>query len=201
MEISVTRALTELKTLDKRIQAATTDGSVFVSVSGQLRKPHPDATGAVAKYQHITDLIERRRKLKSLLTLSNATIMVKICDMEMSVAEAIEMKSSIKHKKTLLNTLKRQHAECLAEIENANEMQRNMLQKQLGSKDKDGGMSLSAKELSAYSDEYMKVNGLGLYDPINVKDKIVQLENFITEFESQVDHVLSEKNATTLIRV
>lgn len=201
MEISVTRALTELKTLDKRIQAATTADSVFVSVSGQLRKPHPEATSAISRFQHINDLIERRRKLKSLLTISNATTLVKICDMEMTVAEAIEMKSSIKHKKTLLNTLKRQYADALAEIENVNEMQRNMLQKQLGAKDKDGGVSLSAKELSVYSEEYMKVNGLSLYDPIGIKDKMTQLENFITEFESQVDHVLSEKNATTLIKV
>lgn len=198
--MTITRALTELKTLDKRIQHII-NGATFVSYSGQLRKPHPEATDAKSKYQQIGDLIERRRKLKSSLTVSNATTLVKICDQEMTVAEAIEMKSSIKHRKTLLGVLKSQYAAALAAVESANEVQRAALQKSLGSSKDDKGSTMSAKELSDYSTKFMEVNGLNLYDPLSIKDRIADQETFITEFENQVDHVLSEKNATTYIKV
>lgn len=190
--ITITRALTELKTLDKRIQRAIQEG-VFVSFEGQLHKPHPDVADAKSKYQQITDLIERRRKLKSLLTVSNATTKVTICEMEMTVAEAIEMKSSIKHKKTLLSTLKSQYASAVSEVERTNEYQRRQLQQR--SQDKESGVPLD------FFTEYMKINGVQLKDPLNIKHRINELESFITEFESQVDHVLSEKNATTHIEI
>ncbi len=200
MSITVTRALTELKTLDKRIQAAQA-GTVFVSVHGQIRKPLHGASDAAANYQSICDLIERRRALKAALTISNATTCVKVCDLDMTVAEAIEMKSSVKHRKTLLATMKSQYSSAISEIETTNERHRAQLQVQLGTRGGESGASLNTKELSSYSDEYMKVNGLALYDPISIKSKITQQENFITEFENQIDHVLSEKNATTCITI
>lgn len=52
--------------------------------------------------------------------MSNAVTKVVICGNEMTIAEAIETKSSIKHLQTLLNTMKSQFAEATRSIESIN---------------------------------------------------------------------------------
>lgn len=47
----------------------------------------------------------------------------------------------------------------------------------------------------------MKRNEFEIIDPLNVKQQIEKLSNRIEEFESEVDAVLSESNATTFIEV
>ena len=59
--------------------------------------------------------------------MSNAVTKVNICGQEMTVAEAIETKSSIKNYKNLLANLKRQYSECNRQVENTNQSVRNRL--------------------------------------------------------------------------
>lgn len=47
----------------------------------------------------------------------------------------------------------------------------------------------------------MKRNEYELLDPLNVKNVIETMEDCINEFESEVDAVLSESNATTIIEI
>lgn len=74
-KITITRALTELKTLDKRIQKAI-DSGTFVSFYGQFFKPDENSKSAQSNYQSIMDLLERRKQIKSLIVMSNAVTKV-----------------------------------------------------------------------------------------------------------------------------
>ena len=195
--ITITRALTELKTLDKRIQKAI-DAGCFVSYTGQFYKASEESKKAVATYQSILDLLERRKRIKSEIVMSNATTKVTICGKEMTIACAIETKSSIKHLDNLLNRLKAQHAQESRTVESINEKVRRDLE----SKTKMTSEKEDTKiDLNEFSNSYVKMHGVSLADPLKISSKIEELENYITKFRSEVDFVLTEKNSTTYINV
>lgn len=56
-------------------------------------------------------------------------------------------------------------------------------------------------DIEEFSTKFMKMHGVDLYDPINVQTEIERIENYITEFESQVDFVLTEKNSIVYIQI
>src|SRR5690606_32773454 len=123
---------------------------------------------------------------------------VTICGKDMTVAEAIETKSSIKHLENLLNRLKAQKSQSVRTIESLNERVRRDLEnktKMTAEKDE------TKIDLVEFSNTYMKMHGVELYDPINIAKKIEEIEEHVTQFKSEVDFVLTEKNSTTKIPV
>lgn len=197
--MTITRALVELKTLDKRIQKAI-DESVFVSLHGELRKPDERALKAQNYYDKVRDLMERRVRLKSAIVSSNATTQVRVCGMDLTVAEAIELKSSIKNYKSLLSRMRAQYGDAVRTMEHENERARRNLEGSLSrntsdDKDKD------RMNVADYSKQYMTIHGVSLFDPLKIQGKVEDLDKFITEFQDEVDFLLSEKNATTTIEL
>lgn len=196
-KITITRALTELKTLDKRIQKAI-DSGTFVSFHGQFFKPDENSKLAQSNYQSIMDLLERRKQIKSSIVMSNAVTKVIIYGKEMTVAEAIETKSSIKHLENLLNRMKSQFGQATKNVESLNEKVRRDLE----SKTKMSGEKDESKfDLTEFSTTYVDLHGVKLYDPLKISSKIDEIENYITGFKSEVDFILTEKNSTTYIEV
>ena len=195
--ISITRALVELKTLDSRIQKKI-DTSIFVSYKGQFHQPADGIKDALANFQSANDLIERRKKIKSAIITSNATTKVTICGNEMTIAEAIETKSSIRHKKNLLAVLKAQYGNSVNTVEAINAKVRKDLENKSS---REGDKDKQQMSLEEFSKTYISLHGVELFDPLKVSQKIEQLEQFIIQFEQEVDYILSERNATTLIEV
>lgn len=196
--MTCTRALAELKLLDKRIEKKINE-SIYVSYEGELRKKDKKVENAVADYQSVNDLIKRRTKIKSALIASNAVTKVRINDEDMTVAEAVETKSAIKHKKRLLSELKRQHGDVCNNIEKENARQRKILEDRFSKGNSDEKNDDSNFEEKAR--KYMDLNGVKIVDPLEISKQIKELEAYIEGFENQVDFVLSEKNATTEIKI
>lgn len=195
-DMTITRALVELKTLDKRIQKSIEE-SVFCSIHGELRKPDPKCSSAQSNYDKVRDLMNRRVKIKSAIVSSNANTRIRVCGMDMTVAEAIEMKSSIHNYKTLLMRMKQQFGDSTMRVEQENQRTRMNLENSLSKANTDSSSSSDKLNVGDYSKSYMKVHGIEIYDPIKIEEKIQSLEKFINDYESEVDFVLSEKNATT----
>lgn len=196
--ITVTRALVELKTVDRRIKKAR-EGCVLVTYkSGSEDTPKNKITES--KLQQVTDLIERRKALKAAIVKSNAITAVKIGDREYTVAEAIERKSSIAYEKDLLRDMKVQLGNVTRQVEVFNEKVQTkldgMLEKSFGSNQK-----ANADELKAFSESYLRSNRAEIVDPLDLGERIEKLETKIVDFEAEVDLVLSESNATTTIQV
>ena len=199
-DMTITRALVELKTLDKRIQKSI-DESVFCSIKGELRKPEAATANAQSNYDKVRDLMNRRVKLKSAIVASNANTKIRVCGMDLTVAEAIELKSSIKNYKTLLNRMRQQYGDSVVRVEQENQRSRTNLENSLSRSATDKNNSDATMNITEYSKQYMKMHGVELHDPINLKEKIDSLEKFINDYESEVDFVLSEKNATTKLSI
>lgn len=204
-KISLHRALSELKMLTGRIDAATKN----IALVRANRKSNEKIDGMPIEefqkdmqgsYDKVISLIAYRNRLKALVVASNAQTTVKIGTVTMTVAEAIERKQSIQFEKDVVEKLSRQYQRAIIQVTEANEALPEKLETYLinilGSKDKQ-----SPDEVKLHTETFMKRNEYELIDPMNVKKIIETLTGQIEEFESEVDAVLSESNATTFIEV
>ncbi|WP_223554849.1 MULTISPECIES: hypothetical protein [Lysinibacillus] len=204
-KISIHRALTELKMLNHRIEAATNEVSAVLA----NRKSNSKINGIEmqeyekqmqASYDKVVSLIDYRNRIKALVVESNAKTKVIVGKEEMTVAEAIERKQSIQYEKELLEVMQQQYRSAVNTVAKENDALPAKLETYLvnilGNKEKQ-----SPEEVKLHTETFMKRNEYELIDPMNVKKKIEALNNRIEEFESEVDAVLSESNATTFIEV
>lgn len=205
MEMTITRGLAELKLLDKRINRTVNESvlagfTVGKKVMNGFTNVEEIEKRAKSDYQSIQDLIKRRNEIKSAIVVSNATTEVEIAGQKMTVAEAIERKTSIDYDKQLLAKLKQTYANIVNHVDRVNDDVKNRLDKQLEILyGKDG------KNKASENEELTKVfkedNEAKFIDPINLRDKIENLTAEIEDFESEVDFILSESNTITRIAV
>ncbi len=197
-QITATRALTELKLINKRILKKV-QNSCFVTskIGSEIEDKDCDAAKDL---QSITDLITRYDAIKAALVLSNSITKIKILDQEMTVAEAIDKKSSISYFEALLHTLRDQRLRTIREMDNDNieaQMRLDRLLESTFGKD----LKARASEITDLSDTFWKANKTELHDTIQITKKINELDEYIDNFNSEVDLTLSEINATTLITI
>jgi len=203
-KISITRALVMLKTLDKRINQQSKElNPLDVEVDKKLtfsKQPKNDFVQDIkASYQKLTDLIKQRNTIKSNIVKSNALTTVRVAGGEMTVAQAIERKSSIVFEKNLLNILKHQLANGIARMDSVNCQARLRLDKLLESTFSKDSTKVKPEEFESVSKPFLERNEATLVDPLDIRKVIESLEESINSFEEEVDIALSESNAVTLI--
>lgn len=206
MELTITRALSQVKNLDKRIDKKIEDFSVVtyaknssaVVMDGKYTREE-FAVKTKAELQSIQDLIALRKEIKAKIVESNAKTKIMVGPKMYTVAEAIERKNSIELEHSLLSRLQKRDKVCTAFVNTKNSVvEENALGiiQSLASKDK--AIKL---EDNALAQNYVKENSYSLVDPINVNEVISKLDNEIDTFVTNVDYALSESNATTKITV
>lgn len=204
----ITQALNELKTLDARINrginkadfieaAKISDSNIIPGVSKEeFRKE------AEASYASIQDLIKRRRAIKSAIMLSNAKTVVEINGEEMTVAEAIDLKTSIKYQELLLQKMRLQKDECTRKVANANMKMNQQIDAMLSAMyGKDSKDKITADQHDNVAGPYKLANEYGPEDPLKISKKIEELENYIEEFKANVDAKLQISNCVTTIEI
>lgn len=198
-KITITRALVEIKLLDKRIKKAVTNCTALkVRTANDKWDRQEFQTEATSSLQSIQDLIKRRNDIKARIIMSNATTKVKIGDTEYTIAEVIDKKQSIRHEKDLLDHLREQQRSAQETVERYNAVNRTKLDTLIElnfSKDRKNNDSDIASITKAFNDN----NKVELVDPANVKKLIQDLDAQIMEFEKEADLVLSEINAVTYV--
>jgi hypothetical protein len=201
-QMSVTQALPELKLLEKRIDKVmhTIPDWCKVSHNGapvEKEKHKRETEGAL---QSFTDLVKRRDAIKRAIILSNAQSKVKIGAFEGTVAEAIEYKSSIRFRRELLESMKNSLQTRREEFERmkgqVDGRLERLLQSELG---KD--VKTNPETITALTNSFRENNKIELVDPLDLATRIASLEEELDSFETNVDWVLSQSNATTMIEV
>ncbi|GCD10414.1 hypothetical protein [Clostridium tagluense] len=205
MQISITRALNEVKLLEKRINNKI-ENSQFIIANKQSNKKINGAdtieqfkNSAKADYESSIDLIERKKSMKTSIVESNAITKLEIGEYQYSVADAIERKKSISLDIRLLNVMKQQYARALVEVTNKNEQMEVNLDRQLETML--GSEGKKSDGADAYAKQYRETNSFELIDGLELKEKIQALEEEINEFLNNVDFCLSESNALTKIEI
>ncbi|MDW0110908.1 hypothetical protein [Sporosarcina aquimarina] len=203
--MSIHRALSELKTLNDRIAKATQEADFIATDRKSAQKINglsiEDYEKTIqAGFDKTMSLIERRNSIKDAVVQSNAATQVTVAGETMTVAKAIERKTSIQLEENLLAAMvfKRRKAINRLTMENDTLTQRleSYLTEILGKKE-----NAKKEEVELHTKSFMERNEFVLIDPLNLDKRIDELEESISNFKTEVDAVLSESNAVTQISI
>jgi hypothetical protein len=205
MQLSLHRILAEIKLIDSKIEK-----KMSVKFIGWKQKDRPicayyEATVFDARvqgaFQSISDLINKKQALKKALSEANSTTIVRINDKQMTIADAINYKHLLPLKKQFLQKLERDFASAQEYIEqHNNKVDENALKLAQTALGKDN-VKLTEGEAVSVTKPYIEANQLKFHDPLNLKKIIDEFREEIEGFEMEVDTVLSEANAITLMEV
>ena len=207
-QILVTKGLNELKLLDSRINRKIEEGEFIAAaklsvqnVNGKITKEAYKAN-AKADYQSIVDLIKRRNNIKSAIIQSNAVTKVDIAGKIMTVAEAIDKKSSIEYEISLLEKLTMQYKTSSDIIIKENEKVDYSIEQLLNTAyGKEGKEKITQASYDAIAEPYRKANEYGLVDALDGEKLIKEMKHKIETFLSEVDTALQISNSTTIINI
>jgi len=217
--MTITQALVELKTLDARIHRAINDGTYVAYYTGTAQKIEPRFGTSVedftkragSKLQSVLDLIERRKRIKSAVVISNAGVKagdgyelrkITIGGKEMTIAEALERKnSSIAYDEALLAKLESDYALALSKVQTLQkELDRNVEDFVRVSFGTEATKHRSAEQ-QASVDAYTAQRQPILLDPLGIRDMIDKLRTEIEDFKAEVDYALVVANTQTTIEI
>ena len=209
MELSVTRALSEKKMLTKRLEDKIRNGIYVGVVIGDSEKPedrqfvtNENLESAIkSSYDSVEGLLARYRAITKAIIHSNSSTIVIICGESMSVAEAIERKKSIQFEKDMLSYLKAQFSGVSGRIDSQNrsmeyeidELIKSALGGDKSNKNDDYVTSIDKSRRSILERK--------LFDPCKINQQIDKYSESIENFNNEIDFVLSESNAKTMINI
>lgn len=202
--MTIHRALSELKLIDAKIEKQINE----IYPSGILQKDklvngYVQETefkkAAKSKYDSVNDLIDRKNQIKSAIVAANGITQVKVAEKQMTIADAINFKAVIKFKKKLIETLKQRHKQVIGELNKHNENVNQNVQRILEATFGKENVKVGKEDVESVRKPYLEANEFHLFDPLKVDETVEKLEKEVSEFEAEVDAVLSEINAITLI--
>lgn len=205
-KMTIHRALAELKLIDakieKQINEVVPSGIVQKGklVNGYVQE-HEFEKYAISKFDSVKALIERKHKIKSGIVLTNSKTMVTIGKASMTISDAINFKKIIEQKKKLIVALKSKHQAAVADLNRQNEIVNANVQKLLEATFGKENVKVGKEDVDAVRKPFLDANEYHLVDPLKVDNIVDNLEKEVSEFEAEVDAVLSEINAVTFIEI
>lgn len=213
-KISLTRALSELKSLDLAITSKIS-GAMFVSTSkGQSKKPTNPAfqdeqaieSRIKSDRQSITDLIARRSKIRSAVQNANISTLFMFKGKQMSISEAIDYKKVIDFNILLVTQMRHQLNSVTREINTSrskvDEDIAASINRILGSESKTkAAIENNADLIKSASTAIENQHLVNIVDPLNLQLEITKLSDEIENTKVELDFTLSEINAKTEIEI
>jgi len=209
-EMTIHRALAELKLIDARIEKKIQDlePTGIMQKDKKVNNLHDKKQfeeEVKGKMKSIEDLIVRRQKIKSGIVRANSVTMVDIGVKSMTIADAISFKTVIAIKKNLASSLKTHHRKAVGLFNTENEKMRGIGEENariwLGQLGAMQSGEAAKKNVTDFLEPWIERNEYHLVDPIEVEKAVEEIETEIGTFESEVDATLSEINAITKITI
>lgn len=210
-EISLTRALAEVKSTQGRIMKATDESAPFAVAVKKTGAPQRFDSQEEYKqkvseqYQSVQDLIAKMNRIKAAIIKRNSEVTVTIGEenpVTMTIAEAIWKKDAIDYDKYLLRKLRTDYRQALHKKEQMDrDFEEQLARKENETKNAKGEnkdlMNFIEKEKDLYRQKYEPM----VVHLEELDEKIEKLDKAIEDFETNVDFVLSEVNAKTTIEI
>ena len=202
VNMSVHRGLAELKLYSNKIETSLRNLFVLANKNSNKtiggRSISEVESNIRGNFDSVVSLIENRKLIKDAIVKSNATTKVTVGGKEMTVAEAIERKTSVELDLSFLNNLQSQFNHENSIVQKMNDelptKLENYLQATLGEKP-------TTENIVALTKVFEDNNKFILIDPARIQNYIAKLEKETDEFITQVDYILSESNAKTFFDV
>jgi seryl-tRNA synthetase len=206
-QISLTRALTEVKTLEARIAQSTNEAAFVGVVVGKDKVPHDRKfktveeleTAIKASVQKLDALVARRSAVKKAITIANVSTNVVVNGKTITIAEAIDLKNTLQARTNVINKMMRDLQMAVNQV--------NALDNDMNVKVQAQANALFGKD-NVPKDQFDQLHknfadkyGPALSDPLGIVARIEKERAAYDEIVTQLDYVLSETNARTLIEI
>jgi hypothetical protein len=204
MELTLTRALNEVKLLEKKIEKYSLSNATWVAISKNGKIGEHDVnvlkSNADANKQSLVDLILRRNKIKrSILKANNETIL-NVSDESYTIAEAIDLKNFILIEEKVFRNIRRHISDVEFDYERRMQELDNLVERTVNQTIQSDGKK-DASVIAGIEKYVRDSNKISLEDPSKIKEWVdIKLEE-IEEFKNEIDFSLSEINAKTIIYV
>ena len=209
MKMSITRALAELKRIDDKLESSRNSTFVAVTLGRDSNKRSANASHTLAeltsRIQSSVDtqkeLFRKREVLKAAIVLSNASTKVNIAGRTITVAEAIELKRSVQLKEQLSFFIKSQIVATSKHVEELNLKLNTEIESNLTAIYGSDKNKVDAQSYDMVSKPKLAMREASLFDPMDVAKYVTELDEEISQINTELDFVLSESNARTEIEV
>ena len=207
-QMTIHKCLSELKTLDARIDSAISGCEFAVANKHSNEKIHGIPVAEYVKdvkekYQSIRTLINRRNAIKRAVTRSNAVTMVTIGGKEYTVAEAIDMKAKgTDYLLKLAETIEKHfaYAKRSADVSNGDNLD-SRCDEYIKSMYSGSDLKNMSDEIRKVRETFISAQTVEIVDPINAASEASKLREEVDKFMSDVDSALSVSNALTTVEV
>lgn len=208
-KMTIHRALSELKLIDAKIEKGI--GAIEPTGLTQMDKPvngfykrEDFEKSAQSNFDSVTALIERKTKIKSAIVTANGSTNVVVGGKTMTIADAITQKTIIAFKKNLIASLTKKHNAVKAKFMTENEKVNNVAlenAKIMIGKQGDGTVKPTDTDVKNIVEPFVKRNEFHLVNPLDVENLVLKLQSEVDSFEADIDAVLSEINAITVVEI
>ena len=203
-KMTIHRGLAELKLIDAKLdkQIESTVPSAIKQKDKKVLNYIEEVDfnkGAQSDYDSVLTLIDRKNRIKCAIVRKNAETQVKVGLKEMTIADAINFKTLVEYKKRFIESLRQKHNRAKAELEKNNNIVEQNCQRVLEVTFGKDNVKVNPSDIEAVRKPFMEQNEFHLVDPLKVEEKLTALEQDVMTFETEVDAVLSEVNAITVI--
>lgn len=209
-QMTVHKALSELKVMDSKIEKAIEDARYIASAKKSAEKINGVSVEKFkntikSDWQKINDLLARRDAMKRAVVLSNATTTVTINGKEYTVAEAIEMKNhGMEWRNVLIKKIGAEYDKALVDLnrndgEAIEKKAEQYVLAMVQAQPKESKVTVDSDAMKMLRQTYIDNNSFVIIDPLDIKYKMEELRNEVLSFYSDVDSALSVSNALTVI--
>lgn len=207
-EMTVQRALNELKIIDERLSKRLTE-FVVVGTKKVSEARVVETRESIVEFENrakgvldsVDGLLKRQQELKHAIMTSNATTKIEVAGKTYSVMTAIDRKRTIEKEKLVVKYMRDALIRAEYKVSQENDKMESYIQRQTNAM---AGGDLSSKKddyIIAFEKSYREQNSWDLVDPLKLRDLIEQREQEISMFELEIDTVLTVSNAITKIEI
>lgn len=207
-EMTVQRALNELKIIDERLSKRLTE-FVVIGTKKVSEARVVETRESIVEFENrakgvldsVDGLLKRQQELKHAIMTSNATTMIEVAGKTYSVMTAIDRKRTIENEKLVVRHMRDALARAEYKVNQENDKMESYIQRQTNAM---AGGDLSSKKddyIIAFEKSYREQNSWDLVDPLKLRDLIEQREQEISMFELEIDTALTVSNAITKIEI
>lgn len=206
-KMTVHMALTELKTIEKRIDKAI----MAIVPIGTKENASKNVNGisidrfneeAQATQQRAVDLIARQNAIKAALYAYNTTKMITVAGKQMTVAQALWLhKQGMVKKRALLAHYESAYTKAVKEVEKGNGENLNTAAERCAEAACGGKDANKSDDYLKIVESYKESHRQVFVDPLSLKERINTLSEEIETFAAEVDARIQTANATTEIEI
>ena len=202
-KISLTRVLSEIKTLSEHVKNFPQIADVGVNKTSKVITENCTVSQFVltsqARYDTWVAQIERLVLLKSARNQANTTVLVTVNGKQMTMDEAISKKAMLEVQKAALNRFKSQLSSAQQVVTKADAEVQASVDKAVAAAVTSN--PLTEEQVQVFKKMYEASLGKSVAVGSNIKTCLESLEKYIKEFSDEIDYVLSEANANTFVEV